>query len=153
MRDLSPAASRLFQMVLGDTAIATCARISSLDAAIDARTVLRSWCASVLHGHSELGLQVWECSTDHCWKQWHTTHTLCLTFAKIFLCISSFPHAYNAPLFKWLNCNNRCKMLGKSIAGWLSAPLWLFASENTCLHCCQRGLHCVLMWLFWHVLL
>ena len=31
----------------------------------------------------------------------------------------------------------RC--LGQSIAGWYSAPLWLFACENTCLHCRQWG--------------
>ena len=45
----------------------------------------------------------------------------------------------------------RC--LGQSIAGWHSAPLWLFACENTRLRCRQRGVHCVLMWLFGHPLL
>ena len=44
-RDLSPAASRRFPMVLGDTAGVTCAGISSLDvvrAATAARTIRRS---------------------------------------------------------------------------------------------------------------
>ena len=43
--DLSPAAGKRFPMVLGDTADATCARISSLDAvraATAARTMRRS---------------------------------------------------------------------------------------------------------------
>ena len=49
------------------------------------------------------------------------------------------------------NCD-MCKMLG-IITGWHSAPLWMFVCKNTCLHCCQRGLHCELMWLFGHPLL
>ena len=84
-RDLSPAISRQFPMVLGDTAGPTCARISSLDAvqaATTARTMCRSWCAYVLRGRPEPGLQVWECCTDHCWKQRHT-NTLCPTCAAI----------------------------------------------------------------------
>ena len=78
--DLSPTASRRFPMVLGDTAGATCARISSLDAvwmATAACTMRRSWHSSVQRSHSEPGLWMWECSTGHCWKQWHTTNTLC----------------------------------------------------------------------------
>ena len=65
-RDLSPAASRLFPMVLGDKAGTTCAWISPLDAvraATAARTMRRSLRASVL---CEPGLRMWECSTDHC---------------------------------------------------------------------------------------
>ena len=27
------------------------------------------------------------------------------------ICSSNFPQAYNATSFKWLNCDNRCKML------------------------------------------
>ena len=68
-RNLSPAASRRFPMVLGDTASATCAQISSLDAvraATAARTVRRTWRQSELYGRAEPGLWVWECFTDHC---------------------------------------------------------------------------------------
>ena len=67
--DLSPSPSRRFPMVLGQTAGATCFRISSrnaLLAATAARTMRRSCRASVLHGRPESGLWVWECSTDHC---------------------------------------------------------------------------------------
>ena len=45
------------------------------------------------------------------------------------------------------------RFLGQCIAGWHSAPLWPFECENTRLRCCQKGLHCVLMWLFGHPLL
>ena len=62
-------------------------------------------------------------------------------------------------------CHNQCRIvtmsarcLGKSIAGWHSAPLWPFACENTRLTRlrCEIGVYCVLMWLFglsllWHV--
>ena len=84
--DLSPAASRQFSMILGDTTSATCARISSLDAvwaATAALTMRQSWCASLLCGRPEPGLWVWECSTDHCWKQRHTIDTLCPTCSEI----------------------------------------------------------------------
>ena len=69
--DLSPAASRWFPMVLGYTAGATCAQISSLvavRAATAACTMCLSWQAPLLSGHLESGLWVRECSTDHCWK-------------------------------------------------------------------------------------
>ena len=85
-RDLSPAASRWFPMVLGDTAGATCTRISSLDtvrAATAAHTMRQTWRESVLRGRPEPGFRVWECSTDHCWKQRYTTDTLCPTIAAI----------------------------------------------------------------------
>ena len=85
-RDLSSAASRWFPMVLGDTAGATCARISSLDviwAATAARTMCQSWWASILHGYPEPGLREWQCSSNHCCKQLHTTDTLCPTRAAI----------------------------------------------------------------------
>ena len=78
-RDLSPAASRWFPMVLGDTAGVTCAQTSSLDsvrAATAARIMRRSWRASVLSGRPEPGIQVWECSTGNCWKQRNTTDAL-----------------------------------------------------------------------------
>ena len=59
-----------------------------------------------------------------------------------------------------LSRQNHCQIatmsawcLEQSIAGWYSAPLWPFECENTYLHCCQRGIHCVLMWLFGHLLL
>ena len=43
----------------------------------------RVWCASVLRSRSEPGLWVWECSTDHCWKQRDTTDTLCPAWAAV----------------------------------------------------------------------
>ena len=85
-RDLSPAISRRFPMVLGDTVSARCARNSFLDAVwatTAARTVHRSWCASVLRGRPEPGLRLRECSADLCWKQRQTTYTLCPTCAPI----------------------------------------------------------------------
>ena len=45
------------------------------------------------------------------------------------------------------------RSLGKCIAGWHLALLWLSSRENTCLRCRQMGLHYVLMWLFGHPLL
>ena len=39
------------------------------------------------------------------------------------------------------------RWLGQSIAGWHLASLWPFACKNIHLHCHQRGLHCILMWL------
>ena len=54
-------------MVLGDTAGATNATISSLDtvrAASAVRTMRRFLRVSALRGRPEPGLQVWECSTD-----------------------------------------------------------------------------------------
>ena len=79
-RDLSPAASRRFPMSLDDAAGATCARISSQDAVravTAARTMRRSWRASVLRGRPEPDLWLWECSINNCWKQRHTTDALC----------------------------------------------------------------------------
>ena len=70
--DLSHAASRWFPMVLGDKAGAKCAQISFLDAvqvATTGCTMRWSWHESVLCGHPGPGLWVWECFTDHCWKQ------------------------------------------------------------------------------------
>ena len=79
--DLSPAASRLFPMIIGDNC--STARISSLDAATAARSMCQSWRASVLRGRPEPNLRMSVCSTDHCWKQRHTTDTLCPTCAAI----------------------------------------------------------------------
>ena len=56
-------------MIIGDTTGDACARISFLDAvwaANTARTMRRSSRPSVLGGRPELGLRVWECSTDYC---------------------------------------------------------------------------------------
>ena len=36
-----------------------------------------------IRGRPEPGLHMWECFTDHCWKQRHTTDTLCPTCAAI----------------------------------------------------------------------
>ena len=63
-------------MVLGDTAGATSSRISSLDATT-ASTMRQSRRVSVFDGRPEPNLWVWECSTDHCSKQRHTTDTTC----------------------------------------------------------------------------
>ena len=52
-----------------------------------------------------------------------------------------------------LNCGNGYKMLGTIYRRWHSASLWSFACENISLRYGQRGLHCVLMWLFGHPLL
>ena len=60
--------------------------LSSLDAvrATTSAPIMRgSWHASALRCRPEPGLLVWECSTDHCWKQRHTTDTLCPTCAAI----------------------------------------------------------------------
>ena len=68
-RDQSPTASRRFPVVIDDTAGATYAQISSLDAvrvATAACTMHWLWHASVLRVHPEPGLWVCECSTDHC---------------------------------------------------------------------------------------
>ena len=108
--DLSIATSRWFPMVLHDTAGATCAWISSLDVAIAAQTMRRSWDASVLHGHLEAGLWVWEYFTDHCWRQQHITDTSSPTCAAIRQCPSNFQQAYSATPFNWPNCENRCTM-------------------------------------------
>ena len=57
---------------------------------------------------------VFECSTDHYWKQRHIIDTLCPTCAAIqSICPSSFPQAYNATPCKWSNYDNRYKILGK----------------------------------------
>ena len=82
-RDVSHATRKRFSMVLCDTAGTTCARISFLFAVTAVRTMRRSWRASVLRGRPEPGLRVRECSSDHCWKQRHTTDTLCQTCASI----------------------------------------------------------------------
>ena len=87
-------------MVLGDTASATCAQISSLDAvwaATDAHTVCRSWHASVLYNHTESGLWVWECSTDHCWKQRHHWYIVLNMCSNSLICLS-FLQAYSVKL-------------------------------------------------------
>ena len=108
-RDLSSAANRLFPKVLCDTADATCAQISSLDAvwvATTARTMCSSWRSSVPRGRPEPGLRLWECSTDHCWKQRHTTtNTLCPKYSTIRRCLSNFPYAYNATPSNGWSCS------------------------------------------------
>ena len=85
-RDLSPAASRWFPMVLGDTAGATYSWM--LFRWPTANTMCRSWCVSVLCIRPESGLWVWKCFTDYCWKQQHTTDILCPTCAAIYLYVN-----------------------------------------------------------------
>ena len=111
----SPAASRWFPMVLSDTASAICARSSSLDtvrAATAARTMRRSWRASLLRVRPEPGVRGGKIphttaeNSDtppiHCIQHvWHPS-----------IWPSSFPQAYNATPFKWLNYDNRCKIHG-----------------------------------------
>ena len=129
-RNLSPAANRRFPMVLGDTAGATCAWISFLDAlwaATSARTMHPSWHASVLRGCPELGIQLWECSSDHCWKQRHTIDTLCPTWAAIrrYAHPTSHRPMYNMIPFKWLklfNRSNLCNSLIYLFGYWKSVP-------------------------------
>ena len=108
------------------------------------RTMRRSWHASVLCDCPEPGLRVWKCSTDYCWKKKHTTDTLCPTCAAIHPAShrpAMRPHSNGRIAITGARC------VGQSITKWHLAPLWPFACENTCLHWCQRGLHCVLMWL------
>ena len=66
----------------------------------------RSWRTSVLRGRLKPGLQLWECSTDHCWKKRHTTDTLYRYTDNVCsnpsICTSNFPQAYSATPFKWL---------------------------------------------------
>ena len=73
-RDLSPAANRRFQIVLGGTSGVTCDRISSLDAvrtSTAVHTMRRSWHVSVLLCRPEPGLRVWH----GCTLEW-MLHTL-----------------------------------------------------------------------------
>ena len=99
-RDLSPAASRQFPTVLGDTIYATCARISSLDvvkAATTARTMTcicttrpsRTWSAGVAMFHRL------KAATHHR----HIVSNMCSNPS---ICSFSFPQAYNATPVKWL---------------------------------------------------
>ena len=56
----------------------------------------------------------------------------------------------------WWIVTTGARYLGQSITGWHLAPYdHLHVRINTlkCLCCCQRGLHCVLMWQFGHPLL
>ena len=110
--NLNPAASRQFPMVLGDTAVATYAQISSLDV--------------------KPGLLVWKCSTDHCWKQRHTTDILCPACAAICQYVNPASHRPTMrPCSNGWIATTGVSCLGQFIAGRLSAPLWPFACENT----------------------
>ena len=69
------------------------------------------------------------------------------------ICPSIFPQAYNATSFKWPNCDKRCKILG---------TIYCRMTFGTFMNVCMReykpdaarvGKHCVLMWLFGHLLL
>ena len=131
-------------MVLADTADATCARISSLDAATTARTVRRSWRASVLRDHSEQGLRVWECSTDHCWKQRHTTDTLCPTCAAI----HRYVHPASTRLTMRPRSNDRiattdARCLGQSIAGDIANSMTVCMREYTPALTPERATLCI----------
>ena len=109
-RDLSPVASRRFPMVLGDTVGTTYAQISSLvavRAATAARTMHRSWRASVLRGRPEIGLQVWECSIDNAESSGTPRYIVPNMCSNLSICPSSFTQTYNATPFKWLKLLNR----------------------------------------------
>ena len=96
-----------FPMILGDTASATCAEISSLDAvraAAAARTMRQSSRMSVQRGRPEPGLRVWECATGHYGKQRHIMPNMCRNSS---ICPSSFPQDYSVIPFKWLKLFNR----------------------------------------------
>ena len=124
---LSPAANRSFPS-------ATCARITSLDAATAARTMRRTWRASIIRRRPKLGLQVWDCSTDHCWQQRHTTNMCCNPS----ICPASFPQAYNVIPFKWFKLFNRStySSAGKSCTiEWMLQTL--FTSESTTVNACR----------------
>ena len=89
-----------FPMVLVDTAGATCAQISSLDAvraATAARTKRRFWRASVYQN------LVYECGPllKAAIHDRYFVPNIC-----------SFPQAYNMTSFKWPNCAYKWKMLG-----------------------------------------
>ena len=127
--DLSPTESRWFLMVLGDTASVTCARISSLDVATIAHKICRSWHASVPCSRPEPDLRVWECSTDLCRKQRHTTIHCAQHVQQSVDTSIQLPEAYNATLFKWTNCDNRCKMLQTN---WHRMTINTFMTVNMC---------------------
>ena len=97
----------------------------------------RSWSASVLCGRPEPGLQVWECSTDNCWKQQHTTDTMCPTCAAS-IWPSSFPQACNATPLKLLKLFNRITYSsagdGCTLEGMLQT---LFTSQSTTATICR----------------
>ena len=95
-------------------------------------TMLSSWCTTALANKNPRSLANWTC----------------------------MGHDEAGTYFFSRACHNHCqivtmgaKFLGQSIGWWHSEAISPFACDNTCLHCRQRGLHCVLMRLFWHPLL
>ena len=108
-RNLSPAASRLYPMVLDDTAGATCARISSFmlfgrhhcshNASILMCVCImqpfRTWSTGVGMSHRPL----LKAATHHR----YTVPNMCSNPS---ICPSSFPQAYNVTPFRWPNCGN-----------------------------------------------
>ena len=112
------------------------------------------WCAFSTGQH----MSTYGCCDAMC-SSWCTTTVLA---SKIPRSLANWTHMgcdEEGTYFFSRACHNHCRFvttgarcLGQSITGWHSAPLWLFAYENTRLHCCQRGVHCVLTWLFWHPL-
>ena len=141
-RALSPAASWQFPMFLGDTADATCAWISFIDAVWEitaAHTMCQSWCASVLHDRRESGL--WCVRMFHRWLLKAATchrYIVPIMCSNPSTCSSSFPHAYNATSFKWLKLFNRSMY---SLAGHSCTLEWmlqtLFTSQSTTVTACR----------------
>ena len=128
--DLNPAASRRFPMTLGGTRGATYARISSVNADLAAtatHTMRRHWLASVLSDCSESGLRVWECFTDHCWKQRHTTDTLCPTCSNPSMC-----------MFIRLPAGLQCNSSKLEHVGLLVGGQTLFTSQKQKSYCLQK---------------
>ena len=134
-RDLSLAASRRFPMVLGDTAGATCFRISSLDA-VRAATVLaryvdlhlRRYYAAVQNlvcgcgNVSQITSERSDTPPIYCAQ--HVQQTS--------ICPSSFPQAYSATSFKWLKLFNSStySSIGHGCTlEWMLQTL--FTSQNT----------------------
>ena len=108
--DLSSAASRWFPMVLGDTAGATCARISSLDViwvATAACTMRQSQCAFVLHGHPE-PVYGWGNVPQTTAESSDTSPVYCAQHVQQSINMSSqLPTGLQCDPFKWLKLFNR----------------------------------------------
>ena len=137
-RDLSPAVSRPFPMVLDDTA-GTCARISSLDAFVRSSLLVQCLDLDLRLYYAAVHNLVYACGIVpqttaerrdtppiHCAQEVHQSADMSI-------------QAYSATPFKWPNCDNRCKMFVAIYRRKHSSPLWPFACDNTRLRCSQRG--------------
>ena len=116
-------------------------RLSISQVARDVFWVRHPW--SILYGRPEPGLQVRECSTNHCWKQWHTTDTLCPTCAAIHRYVHPASRKpKNVTLFKWLklfNGNTYSSAMHGCTLEWQLQKLFTFQSTSYCLQSQNRG--------------